>query len=193
MYKRLSYGSLNLGGMPVEVPSTADIAPSFRSGSNNALLQAALDRINSNLVDGLVVWRQRNAGPTLELMLRPEDGVFYADVVKVQPGERRLWGVYVYHSARYPGLSPFIMPSGELPVASRITVELAGSVQRPSLVRAYLGGYRPPLPWMKSANYSSGGTEASLTYWQGHAYVCKDGIVKGSLTDRAPEWYRVAD
>jgi hypothetical protein len=100
------------------------------------------------------------------------------------------WGINPHHRARNPGLSPYktLPKTDRRQWADTATLELAGTVDRPQLVRVYPGDYMPPLPWMITANKAPGGYTECVEYWETHAFI-KRGA-EPQLTATAPDWYK---
>lgn len=102
----------------------------------------------------------------------------------------RVWAKHAGHHARSPEVSPFVQVIA--PLTRQFTIELLGASDRPKLVRAYPGEYIPPLPWQISAEDGLGGYDASLVFWQAHAYVLsRPGLIMpGTTTKRSPNWFQ---
>ena len=102
-------------------------------------------------------------------------------------GEPVKWGNHRGHKAKHVQASPFIVTDHT--VRTRLfTIELTGTSQSPTLVRAYSGDYVPPLPWMNSAEQAQGGIEFCVEFWRTHAYIYRYTLVD-NLSDRAPSWF----
>lgn len=162
---------------PVSIPFTADIPTDFRPGRSRAhTVQQLLDMtdpwkdgddpIETNQVDG-----------RMRCLTVPNDG------------RQPIWAVHVGHKARQPQLSPFIETRIQ-PLTQLLTIELAGTPERPRLVRVYPGDYTPPLPWQNSAKDADGGREYCLTYWRSHSYLFSPRVVQGrTCTTTPPNWF----
>lgn len=206
-HKELTLQGLTFGEVGVAVPRTADITPVFYQGEEYMwLLQDALDVLFEDWQEAgdtkqgqHHMWPDRNHGPSLTLELDEEDPVLYPNVVQVSSDEKRLWAIHADHAARRAQPSPFVRrcradqpKPGMLaigPVRS-LTIELAGTAERPALVRAYPGEYQPPLPWMASAKNAEGGVAESRQYWLSHAYVADPAAMAGKVWAASPVWFR---
>ncbi len=116
-----------------------------------------------------------------------------ARVVELGDVERPGWGVNPHHTAKRPGVSPYfeLAPDDPRQNTTTVTIELAGSAERPMLTRIYPSpsGYMPPLPWMGTARLApDGGRAACVEYWSKYAFIHRGGAP--SLTGAAPGWYR---
>ena len=144
-----------------------------------------MDYIVQEMLDRVSEWpgrKQRSITLTVDLSLK-------AIVVPARPMDERIWAKHVGHHAMNVQVSPFV----RRPVqpTSQFTIELSGAAQRPKLTRAYPGIYIPPLPWQKSAEEGLGGIDASLEFWQTHAYRFKETLIQpGSETKKSPNWFQ---
>lgn len=103
--------------------------------------------------------------------------------------QRINWGKHRKHTASAVQLSPFV--EAPYAVTNAITIELVGTLQQPTLVRAYPGEYSPPLPWQRSAPQADGGMQACVKYWSTHAYAYHPSVVDGNATNTRPDWAKV--
>ena len=165
-------------GRNLSVANTADIPANYRVGHPGA-------RLVQTLLDQVPEWDRGNEQQVVTLAC---DEVKM--IVVVRSGRRPLWAKHKGHHARKVELSPFIKLS-KPEMTKQFTLELVGSPSRPVLVRAYPGGYCPPLPWQISAQNAPGGYDACRAFWQTHAYVHSQGvIIPGSEAGhRAPRWF----
>lgn len=162
-------------GRRVIVPRTAEIRAPFRPGqSGNALVQQMLDVLEP--------WRRGEDPIHTESF---EGGSFSPIVVRVGRGDRVFYAQHRYHTARVVKPSPFVRPRVLPEKTNRLTIELTGTPREPMLVRAYPGGYIPPLPWQKSARFADGGIEFCRRFWSNHAFVYRDHLVMGNHQTRA--------
>jgi hypothetical protein len=164
----------------VFIPPRAEVSNAFRpEGKFGELIQRVLDAIEP--------WDVGD-DPIETFTLPRKIG---ARVIALAAGEAPLWGINVHHTARHPGLSPFVMPrlNDDRFATDLATLELRGPVTEPVLTRIYPGDYMPPLPWMASARNADGGVAACISYWQSHAYVMRDDNRMQDLTNAAPDWY----
>ena len=163
-------------GKKVQVAWTADIPTEYREGSRRGL-------IIQEILDGIKPWQEGDNPIETVIDMDPMPQI----VVPI--GRRRIrWARHIGHKAQAVGLSPFVI-SRPQPTQS-FTVEMAGSIDSPLLVRAYPGEYTPPLPWQQSAKDADGGMEACVAFWRRHAYIYRlSRIVTGSETSVAPSWF----
>ncbi|MBL8159984.1 hypothetical protein JNJ66_06015 [Candidatus Saccharibacteria bacterium] len=179
-------------GARVLIAGTADMPRTMRPGGRfSGLVQELLDEIDP--------WR--GSQHIIETLWDTGEPVLPMAVPVL--GRRRIWGVHVRHRAREPKLSPFVAPrtkwvnQGDRRVEAiteptgPLTIELTGTVDKPTLIRAYGGEYTPPLPWMSSADKAEGGRDACLAFWMEHAYLMStDALIReGSRTTRPPRWF----
>lgn len=167
-------------GRVVTVSPTADIPAPFRNGQSRAdLLQAAFDQVEPWAgSDGVM--------KTVKLTVRVP-----AIIVPLN-GRTPTWAKHVGHHARQVQVSPFVKLAKPA-LTDDFTVELTGRANQPRLVRAYPGGYAPPLPWQGSARHVPGGVDTCTRFWRTHAYVLTESnTVSGSnIGSRAPSWFKV--
>lgn len=182
----LMSGDLTYRGIRLIIPSAADITANF-FWRHKPLVQEALDVLaETEDSDGDASWNRRNP-PVFTLEgLGPEDQL-RTNVVELRPRERVMWAVHKDHTARRPGLSPFVTRR-DWPMVDSMTIELDGTAKEPRLVRVYAGGYRPPLPWMNSVRDAEGGRPASVEYWRHHAYIRVSSLMVRH-TRTAPAWF----
>jgi hypothetical protein len=164
----------------VVIPEGAEIAPAFHPeiGAYREIAQIALSCISP--------WRSHQQKVfTARLPVR-----IYASSVELAPNEEPYWGVNPEHTAREPGLSPYIDLAEEdaRDRTNAVTIELSGSFKQPALTRLYPGEYIPPLPWMRSARRVQGGVAACVSYWKHHAYIMRPGNPV-DLNSQSPTWY----
>lgn len=169
----------------VVVPRTADIEYAFFD-SRRDLVQKALDNIGSINPGDTVAYTYETDEEDLPLPMR--------SVVRLADGVRPRWGIHAGHTARNPGLSPFVEFNGrsiQLVAESFITIYVLFVRDRAHLVRVFVGEDRPGLPWMNSVRHDWTARRDSCEFWRNHAYVIRGNgaPVKGRLTDRAPAWY----
>lgn len=170
-------------GHRVRISPRADLPRSFRpnDGGLAHLVQEALD--------DLPVWKKGQS----PLHTAHVSHRLLPMAVKVQDKRKVVWGIHRGHKANRPQISPFVLPNQSvLQRTDLLTIELIGTPNAPELVRAYPGGYTPPLPWMASAQEAYGGRDVCFSFWNEHAYLDKQPslIIESSRTVHAPGWYR---
>lgn len=165
-------------GKPVVVAATADVPMPYRQGGKKAsVVQMALNQVG--------VWER---GESMIATVHVE--ALQPRIVVPLDGLCPIWAKHIGHHARRVQVSPFVELT-KTSLTDMFTVELVGSSRAPRLVRAYPGGYTPPLPWQGSAEFVEGGIERCIEFWRCHAYVYRDSlVVPGSnIGRRAPSWY----
>lgn len=161
-------------GEPVRVPPWAEIAPEFRQRTRyHEYVQEILEIMEPPLPGKLPTFETVEGFSAMPL-----------PVVEVE-GQRRHWGVHRDHTAKSPGRSPFVT-STSMPMTDMVTIEVKSSRHGIQLVRAYIGDYRPPLPWQGSARDIY---DEARDYWRSHAYVDQPGVMIGRYSLQAPEWF----
>lgn len=169
-------------GKELQIPPTADIqGPLWPDGKWGHLVQRLLNQIEP--------WNGRR----YVIKTQNFNNKIPPMAVPVEVNTPLIWGIRRGHKASAPGLSPFakrrhvVIPPG---LKGLITVELCGSPEKPMLPRAYGGKYTPPLPWMTTARSAPGGKDSCLKYWQNHAYLGAEWLIRpGTQTYAPPEWF----
>lgn len=171
-------------GNRVFIPRGAEVSAAFRPGQDGTFVDDVQDAI-----DEIEPWEQ-GEDPIYTFNLPRAIGATVARLAEV---EVPVWGVNPHHKARNPGLSPYVLLGRDDPRTRtrEVTLELAGTPDRPLLTRVYPGEYMPPLPWMQTARRADGGMDACVRYWRGHAFISKPSNRPLSLsqTHRPPDWY----
>ena len=166
------------GKYTVRVSETADIPSLYRlKRPLSDVVQQALNLMPSGFIE-------RKESFTLAHTYKPLNAI----VVPLEDRKPR-WMINVSHHARIRQVSPFL-ELDEVTLTREFTIELEGSRMTPRLVRAYPGGYIPPLPWQVSAGDAPGGVRACIEFWQQHAYVYSTTLVAvDTEVTRPPEWF----
>jgi hypothetical protein len=166
------------GKYSVRVSPTADIPSLYRlKRPLSDVVQQTLNMMPSGFIE-------RKESFTLARTYKPLNAI----VVPLDGREPR-WMINVGHHARVREVSPFV-ELGEAVLTHEFTIELEGSRMTPKLVRAYPGGYIPPLPWQVSAGDAPGGRSACVEFWQQHAYVYTETLVAvDTEVKKPPEWF----
>lgn len=169
-------GSWSLQEVRVQVPRVAEIPYGYRpAGKYASFVQEVLCQIKKG------DWHDRRAVYTMELGYP-----FLALTTPVRNG-LRIWARHKDHSARQPDLSPFVTVA-MVPCTTRLTVVLAGTPEKPVVVRVFPGEYRPPLPWQRSLRNAE--RAESLAFWQRNAYVFYPSLfVPQTKTLEPPGWF----
>lgn len=167
----------------VEIPRHADISrPYLPTGDLAPDVQNALDN--------QLPWEDNTE--TINTFELSQEQIVRSIVVALNPGEEVTWGIYSSHRARNPDASPFVAirnPADPRLSTNQSTLHIVGTTERPRLVRAYPGDYIAPLPWMSTAKSAEGGVDASIAFWQTHAYVHSPTVVKQEVPS-APAWHK---
>jgi hypothetical protein len=102
------------------------------------------------------------------------------------------WAVHRSHTARQPGLSPFAKLNSQPDRTNLMTLELAGTPDKPVLARLYPGEEMMPLPWQSSIRNARSGADkiAAQAYWRTHAFVAMGNYCRGTVTGVMPVWYQ---
>lgn len=167
-------------GARVWVPEYAEVSSAFLPhGVFSSVIQEVLDSVEP--------W-EKGDDPIEPFDFPRQIG---SRVVLLTATEKPVWGVNPHHKARTPGLSPYIGldAKDERNNTKLGTLELTGTVNKPVLTRVYPGDYMPPLPWMSSVSKGEGGREASLAFWNQHAFVIRTYGMPEELTEAPPDWY----
>ncbi len=159
----------------------AQVTPDFRpAGRYGRDVSVAIQRALG--VHGTSDWEGQELVDSFDM---PQE---YPDIIVEARGACRHWGVYRWHTASRPGLSPFVSRSA--PMTSVLSIHLVEQPAGPMLVRAYPGEYMPSLPWQMSARSEEGGVAACRAFWRQYAFVETSGlIVPGTATRSAPDWF----
>ncbi len=168
-------------GNRLVVPRAAEVSPAFRNseGVFGATIQKAVNEVES--------W-DAGRNPRITFDLGRQIG---SRVVALDETEVPLWAINPQHTARLPGLSPFILlgRSDGRAMTGVMTLEMAGTPRDPILTRVYPGEYMPPLPWMATAKNVEIGVDGCAEFWNGHAFVANDNNRPDGLTPVHPDWY----
>jgi hypothetical protein len=168
-------------GRTVIVPRSADIPWNFLHNPEfRQLVQDALD----DSMDAVPPWRP---GKNLIFTAKTEVPI---DCLVVEVGKLPVsWFKHIGHKARNVQYSPFVMLKRP-PTTKQLTIELKGLPRNPWLVRAYPGGYTPPLPWQVTAGDAPGGRARCVQFWRCHAYIYRESRVRpNDRAKRAPHWF----
>lgn len=169
-------------GRLVAVSRSADIPAEYRRGCPGA-------EIVQQVLDNLDRWH----GQGHKIVTAKFDGPNAPKLVVARGELRPIWAKHLGHHAQDVQLSPFVKLRTDF-MTNQFTLELTGPVSAPRLVRAYPGGYVPPLPWQQSARSIDGGVRKSQVYWRRHAFVYRKGravmLEEGEAPLLAPSWFR---
>lgn len=167
-------------GVHVRWPRGADIPVDYLPGRRyGGFVQELLGNIRP--------WAEGTTPPPVTGYV--EEKVF-AHVVPID-GRRVHWGIHIGHHARVPQPSPFVDVRDPFKTAvDRITVQVAGTVDQPMVVRVNAGDPFPPLPWQNSVRDWPGGAAASVEFWLHHAFANTRLIKAGTHTTQPPQWYQ---
>lgn len=172
------------GDQKIVIPRSAEVSRAFRPHLNEDV--AIFKRDVQTALDEIEPWME-GEDPIHTFDLSKSIG---ARIVRLSQDEEPFWGIYDYHKAREPDLSPFIIvdPGDPRKSTDIATLELRGTPEKPMLTRVHPGEYSLPLPWMQSANQAPGGKAECIEFWNQHAYVYKSDA--SDIQTNAPEWYK---
>lgn len=182
-------GELQFRGRRLMIGRYAEIhfAPAWR-------YNGAIRRGVQSLLNGIDDWDPAETDIVVETI--DLSGITFANpTVSIpfpgQEPERFFWAVHSHHTARQPGCSPFAQLYGRPDRTNLLTIELAGSPDKPVLARLYPGDEMMPLPWQTSVRKSGSATDRneSQAYWRTHAFVAMDNYRLDTVTAQLPSWY----
>lgn len=175
------------GKVNVLVVPQAELIPPFSKPDRTTrrLMQDALDECHDDASENPRHYDWSNGKVnSFTLVLEPHESV--PDYVIERGDEDEIvWGKCCFHTARSPKLSPFVLRQ-EPESSHELTIELIRAKGRMLLVRAYGGGYMPPLPWQASAAGYPGGIDASQAFWRSHAFVMTKQVLGQSRYVKSP-------
>lgn len=167
-------------GVRVSIAPSAEIFPGFRPHERYG-------KHVQEFLDEMEPWE-----PSNDPLSETADSLFELPaIIALNNGRKPVWGIHTRHTARNPGLSPFLHGSGEIQMTRELTVELVGTITQPRIIRVYPGDYMPSLPWQVSAESEEGGKATSIHFWRNHSFIYDPSVIQDRKhTSRAPEWYR---
>lgn len=167
----------------VVIPEKAEVPYRFTpEGRGRRELQAVLD-------DKAIEWATTPHGTTCKTIKL--DRLILMDVVTLRADVVGpvMWFQHGLHKAEHVEVSPFVVVDDDV-LTDEVTAELRQTEGGEwLLVRAYAGGYRPPLPWQRSSIPNKPAYDEAVEYWREHAYIFGEPVVvPGSNAKRPPKW-----